>query len=207
MCVLYCIVLYCIKRIYLNLFKSNQSTAGLKALKPAANGCYLMCKSSTYYFHLLYKSTLKMYPPVSKVYAGSFRVSVIHRILTWTTGFLTRVRSYACIYILGWGTPTTSRHNILTRKNSHKLVLCSGRDFEPLVMESIGFRGWRSTNWATTSHNRALYVTVRLGAVELSIIRANDCHYYYFRPVNRAGHIIWAKHKVLLPQAQFWFTV
>ena len=36
--VLYCIVLYCInRRIYLNLLKSTQSAAGLKALKPAAN--------------------------------------------------------------------------------------------------------------------------------------------------------------------------
>ena len=45
--VLYCIALYCIdRRIYLNLFKSTQSSAGLKALKPAANGRYLLCKSS-----------------------------------------------------------------------------------------------------------------------------------------------------------------
>ena len=33
--------------------KSTQSTAGLKALKPTANGRYLMCKSLLYYFHLL----------------------------------------------------------------------------------------------------------------------------------------------------------
>ena len=32
-----------------------------------------------------------VYPPVSKVHAGSFRVSVIHRTLTWTTGSLTCV--------------------------------------------------------------------------------------------------------------------
>ena len=38
-----------------NVFKSNQSAAGLKALKPAANGRYL-CKSLDY-FHLLYRST------------------------------------------------------------------------------------------------------------------------------------------------------
>ena len=61
------------------------------------------------------------YPPVSKVHAGSFCVSVIHRSLTW-------VCSYACVYTQGWGTPTTSQHNILTRKNSHKCFLCSGRD-------------------------------------------------------------------------------
>ena len=52
-------ILYCIdRRIYLNLFKPTQSAAGLKALKPAANGRYLMCKSSPYYFHLHgYRST------------------------------------------------------------------------------------------------------------------------------------------------------
>ena len=39
--------------------------------------------------------------PVLQVHAGSFRVSVIHQTLTWTTGILTCVRdhSYACIYI------------------------------------------------------------------------------------------------------------
>ena len=37
----YCLVLYCIDRcIYLNLSKSTQSAAGLKALKPAVNGRY-----------------------------------------------------------------------------------------------------------------------------------------------------------------------
>ena len=46
-----------------------------------------------------------------------FPVSVIHRTLTWTTGSLTCVRSYACVYTWGWGTPTTIQH-ILTRKNS-----------------------------------------------------------------------------------------
>ena len=37
----------------------------------------------------------------TSVYAGSFRVFVIHRNLTWTTGSLTCVRdhSYACVYI------------------------------------------------------------------------------------------------------------
>ena len=58
-----------------------------------------------------------------------FRVSVIHQSLTWTTGSLTCVRdhSYACVYTQGLGTLTTSQHNILTKKNSHKFVLCSGQ--------------------------------------------------------------------------------
>ena len=34
-------------------FFSNQSAAGLKALKPAANGLYLVWKSLHYYFLLL----------------------------------------------------------------------------------------------------------------------------------------------------------
>ena len=37
-------------RIYLNLSKCIQSAAGLKALRPATNGRYLMCKTLPYYF-------------------------------------------------------------------------------------------------------------------------------------------------------------
>ena len=49
---------YIDRRIYLNLSKSTQSAAGLKALKPAANGHYLICNSLPYYFHIiLYRST------------------------------------------------------------------------------------------------------------------------------------------------------
>ena len=52
--------------------------------------------------------------PALQVHAGSFRVSVIHRTLTWTPGCLTSVRdhSYACVYTRGLGTPSTSQHNI-----------------------------------------------------------------------------------------------
>ena len=38
------------------------------------------------------------------------------------------VRYYACAYTRGWSTPTTSQHTILTRKNSHHFLVCSGRD-------------------------------------------------------------------------------
>ena len=67
-----------------------------------------------------------------------FRVSVI-QLWTLTIGSLTCVRSYACVYTRGWGTSTTSRHNI--RKNSHKLFLCCGRDsnlwsWNPLNLEA-----------------------------------------------------------------------
>ena len=65
---------YCLdRRIYLTLSKSTQSTAGLKALKSAADGRYLMCKSLPYYFHFIVQKYI--YPPVSKVHAGSFVVS------------------------------------------------------------------------------------------------------------------------------------
>ena len=67
---------YIDKRIYLNLSKSTQSAAGLKALKSAANGRYLTCKSLSYCFRFNVQKYI--YPPVStKVHAGSFRVSVI----------------------------------------------------------------------------------------------------------------------------------
>ena len=89
--------------------------------------------------------------PVLQVHAGSFRVSVIHRTLKWTIGSLTCVRdySYACTRThtrrvhahTGLGTPTASQHNILTRKNSYNLFLCSGRDlnlwsWSPLELET-----------------------------------------------------------------------
>ena len=56
--------------------------------------------------------------------AGSFRVSVIHWTLTWSTGSLTCVRdhAYACVYTRGLGTLTASQHNIF---DSEKLTSCS----------------------------------------------------------------------------------
>ena len=88
-----CYYYYCIdKHTYLHVSKSTQSAAGLKALKSAANGRYLMCKSIT----LLFPFTVQkyIYSPVGKVHAGSFHVSVIHRNLTWTTGSLTCVHDH-----------------------------------------------------------------------------------------------------------------
>ena len=35
--------------------KSTQSTAGIRVLRPAANGCYLMCKSLPCYLQQLYR--------------------------------------------------------------------------------------------------------------------------------------------------------
>ena len=50
--------------------------------------------------------------PVLQVHAGSFRVSIIHQTLTWTTWSLTCVRDqfYACVYTQGLqGTPAASQ--------------------------------------------------------------------------------------------------
>ena len=86
---------------------------------------------------------VRRYPVVVVVFScvQCFLVSIIHRTLTWTTDCLTCVRSYAWVDTRGWGTPTTSQHNILTRKNSHKLFWYSGRDlnlcsWNPLDVEA-----------------------------------------------------------------------
>ena len=82
-------IVYCNVLIgaFMSIFpKPTQSAAGLKALKSAANGRYWMCKSLPCYFTFTVQKY--MYPPVSKVNAGYFRVSIIHRTLAWTTGSL-----------------------------------------------------------------------------------------------------------------------
>ena len=69
-------------------------------------------------------ATKSRYPTLInyKVHAGSFRVSIIHRTLTWTTGSLTCVRDhyYVCVCTLGLGTPTASQHNVF---DSEKLTV------------------------------------------------------------------------------------
>ena len=91
--------------------------------------------------------------PVLKVHTGYFRVSIIHRTLTWTTGSLTCVRnhSYACVCnTRGWGIPTASQHTIfVSEKLSHMfIVLLTQAGFKPPV---FGSRVRRSTHWATPS--------------------------------------------------------
>ena len=58
-----------------------------------------------------------------KVHAGSFRVSITHRTLTWTTGYLTcaPAHSYACVYTRGLGTSTAIQHNIMAMLHSTRL--------------------------------------------------------------------------------------
>ena len=59
--------------------------------------------------------------PSSTMHAGSFYVSVIHQILTWTTGSLMCIRdhSFACVYTRGLGTPTVSQHMFVSEKLAH----------------------------------------------------------------------------------------
>ena len=63
------------------------------------------------------------------VHAGSFRVSVIHQTLTWTTGSLTCICDHSCdVYVhteVGH-TDSESEHFLLWK--THKFFLCSWRD-------------------------------------------------------------------------------
>ena len=43
---------------FISIFQINSKRHRAEALKPAANGRYLMCKSLSYYLHLLYISSL-----------------------------------------------------------------------------------------------------------------------------------------------------
>ena len=67
---------------------------------------------------------------VSKVHAGSFRASVIHRTLIKTTGTLTYVRDhyYACVYTHGgWAHRQRVNTTFLTIGKTHIFFLCSCR--------------------------------------------------------------------------------
>ena len=81
------------------------------------------------------------------VHDGVFRVSIIHRTLTWTTGSLTCVHDhvYACVHTHGGlAPPTANQHTIF---DSEKLTFFSflvlQTGFEP---RSFGSRVGRSTN-------------------------------------------------------------
>ena len=98
-------------------------------------------------------ATVRRYPvcfcPVSST---CFRVSVIHRPLAWTTGSLTCLRDhcYAYLYTRGLGTPTTSQHNILTRKNS-QFFSCAP---DGVRTSGLWISNRCSSNWATPSSVR-----------------------------------------------------
>ena len=78
-----------------------------------------------------------IYVPVSNMHAGSFRVFVIHRTPTWTTGSLTCVRDHSCACYTHGGWAHRQRvSTFLTRKNSQfVLVLLTG--FEPRSFGSL----------------------------------------------------------------------
>ena len=115
------------------------------------------------------------YFSVSKVSAGSFRVSVIHRTLTWTTGSFTCVRdhSYACVYIhtgvYVLGTPRASHNNIFDSEKSHKCFLCSslGSNFGSSNLEFDALPIWPPRHPYTNGHqlhmfkNESSYTFVR----------------------------------------------
>ena len=114
--------------VYICIAQSLHAIVGCSVrLKPVANGRCLACKSLD--TTLLFKCTVQkyIYPSASKVYAGSFRVPVIHRTLTCTTGSLTCIRghSYACVDTRGLGTPHRQRVSTAfwTRKNSQVVLV------------------------------------------------------------------------------------
>ena len=106
-------------------------------MKPADNGCYLMCKSPPHYLN--FNVQMYIYPSVKCI--RSFCVSAIHQTLTWTTGSSTCVcdHSYVCVYTWGLVTPTASQHNIFySEKNPHlgSLVLLRGVELGSWNVES-----------------------------------------------------------------------
>ena len=113
----------------------KQLTAGLKSLKLAAKLALLNVRIIALLFTLTVHKYI--YPPVSKVHSGSFRVSVIHRILTWTAGSFMCVcdHSYACVYTQGFGTLTVSQLNIFDLKKLTNLLVPL-TVFEPQIIES-----------------------------------------------------------------------
>ena len=99
----------------------------------------MQCTGDSGCFHRGMRAAIvRRYPVLFFPCVQYFRVSVIHRALTMTTGSLTCVRSYAYVFTRGWVTPTRSRHNIFNRQ---KAFLCSGRDsnlwsWNPLDLEA-----------------------------------------------------------------------
>ena len=58
---------------------------------------YFLFHTLYYPFREIRNTAAARTEPVLQVHAGSFRVSVIHRILTWTTGSLTCVRDHSYV--------------------------------------------------------------------------------------------------------------
>ena len=140
-------LLYCIdRRVYLNLFQiDSKRRMGMKALKPAANGRYLMCKSLPCYFHLLYRSTFIFLS--AKCMLGLFVLRFRNPPSSDMDYRIFNVRTFLCVRVHTGveHTDGESAQQFDSEKLSQIfLVLRTG--IEPLVMESIGSRGRRSTN-------------------------------------------------------------
>ena len=82
------------------------------------------------------------------VRAGSFRVSVIHRNLPWTTGSLSCLRHHSCACVPGVGHTDSESAQHFWLGKFHKYFLCSWRDSNLCPLDPIVRR---STNWATPS--------------------------------------------------------
>ena len=79
-----------------------------------------------------------IYPPVTKVHARSFHVSVIHQTLTWSIGSLIHVCTWSFLWVrihMGVG---HSQHNIFDLEKLTIFFLCSWWDSNlvPLDLES-----------------------------------------------------------------------
>ena len=102
------------------------------------------------------------------MHAGYFRISVIHRTLTWTSGSLTCVHglSYACVYTRGVGhtTPTASQHNHFdSEKLTVFLVPLTG--LEP---STFGSPIQRSNHWANPVIMIIMFCTMNFGKLLLN---------------------------------------
>ena len=111
---------------------------GMKDLKPAANGRYATYELWAQIVTLLFAFTVQkyIYPHVSKVHAGSFRVSVIHRDMDYR---IFNVRMFLCMHMhTGMEhTDNESAQHFDSEKVS-QIVLVLRTGFEPLSMASIG---------------------------------------------------------------------
>ena len=112
------------------------------------NGRCLVCKSLD--TTLLFKCIVQkyIYPSVSKGHTGSFRVSAIHRTLTWTTGSLMCVRIIlkpAYTHGGGWAHRQRVSTTFLTRGKKSHIFLTGVRT---RVIDVIEPEARRSTHWA-----------------------------------------------------------
>ena len=99
-------------------------------------------------------ATESRYPSLinDNVHAGSFRVSVIHRTLTWTTVSLTCVRDHAYPH-RGWlGTDSESAQHFWLGKTLRN-VSCAPNADRARTLSLFRSRVRRCTNWATPSPN------------------------------------------------------